>query len=139
MALGLAALMKPLDSLLQLGAEFITDKDKLIEYQFKAMELKQAQALAILNKDTSPWIDGTVKLMMAFQVFWRPFVGAAMTLFGAYAHYKGIEIDAAAHLIFDGAFPAWGASRHVEKQKKLRIQETKQLDQPFSDWGDTDG
>lgn len=115
----LEKLIKPMDSLIQLGSEYIVDKDKLIEFQFKAMQLKQEQAVTILATKTNPFIDALVKLMYAFQIFWRPLVGMLMTGFGAYCHYKGIDMDVALHAVFDGAFPAWGVSRHVEKQKKL--------------------
>lgn len=115
----LEKLIQPMDSLIKLGSEYIVDKDKLIEFQFKAMELKQEQAVTLLATKTNPFVDALVKLMYAFQIFWRPLVGMLMTGFGAYAHYKGIDMDVALHAIFDGAFPAWGVSRHVEKQKKI--------------------
>lgn len=107
------------DNLINLGDQYIVDQDKLIEFKFKAYELKTNAVTTLLGVKTNPFIDGLVKLMYAFQIFWRPFVGGLMTMFGAYCHYKGIEMDVALHAIFDGAFPAWGVSRHIEKQKKI--------------------
>lgn len=49
----------------------------------------------------------------------RPVGSFCMTAFGAYCHAKGISMDTAIHAVFDGAFPAWGLSRHVHKQKEL--------------------
>ena len=105
-----------------LAREFIVDKDKLIEFQHKAKELELQLATQLISTKTTPGVDATVKLLYALNSLWRPIVGAAMTLFGAYAHYKGIQMDTAAHLVFDGAFPAWGASRHIEKQKKAKAE-----------------
>jgi hypothetical protein len=41
-----------------------------------------------------------------------------MTAFGIYAVYKGWELDPTSKLATIGAFPAWMASRHVEKGRK---------------------
>ena len=112
-------LLKPVDNLISLGSEFIVDKDKLIEFQFKALELKYQAADMLMQTKTVPWVDATVKIMFALNTFWRPMIGALMTAFGAYAHIKQIDIEPALHAIFDGAFPAWGVSRHTEKAKKL--------------------
>lgn len=106
-----------LTGIMGLADQYILDKDKLIEFRFRALELNIQAQETLLKTNTTPWVDAVVKLMYALNMFWRPFVGAAMTAFGAYCHYKGIEMDAALHAVFDGAFPAWGASRHMEKIK----------------------
>ena len=64
--------LNPIDSLIKLGSKFVTDKDKLIEYQFKALELKQAAMTDLLHTQTYPWVDALVKLMQATVVFARP-------------------------------------------------------------------
>ena len=102
--------------LIDLADQLITDKDKLIEFKFKAAELQMKSMQALISTTTVPWVDATVKLLFALNSLWRPVIGGLMTLFGAYAHYKGLPIDPTAHLVFDGAFPAWGVSRHVEKK-----------------------
>ena len=108
-------LLKPVDSLINLGSEYIVDKDKLIEFQFKAMELKQNSIDSLVGMKTVAWVDAVVKLMFALKSLMRPIIGGMMTMFGAYCHYKGITMDVGLHAIFDGAFPAWGVSRHAEK------------------------
>ena len=108
---------KTADGLINLADQAITDKDKLIEFKFKAAELKMQGMQALLNTTTTPMVDATVKIIFAINTLWRPLLSAVMTAFGAYAHFKGIPIDPAAQVIFDGAFPAWGVSRHVEKAK----------------------
>ena len=110
--------------LINLADQYIVDKDKQIEFKFKALELKQAGQESLLNSATTPWVDATVKLLFAINTLWRPAVAAAMTAFGAYCHYKGIDIGDVGTVVFDGAFPAWGASRHVSKAKQV-IADTK--------------
>jgi len=113
------------DGLINLADQAITDKDKLIEYKFKAAELKMQGMQSLLSTTTTPKVDATVKIIFAINTLWRPLLGAVMTAFGAYAHFKGIPMDTAAQVVFDGAFPAWGLSRHVEKKSapKSRSQE----------------
>ena len=105
-------------SLVGLASEFIEDPDKRIEYQFKAQELNINFMQAVTSTVTIPWVDALVKLMYAFIAILRPLGSAAMTAFGIYAHYKQIPIDGAMHAVLDGAFPAWGASRHMNKHKE---------------------
>lgn len=126
-------LMGPVDNLIDLGSEYIVDKDKLIEFQFKAMKVRQESMDTLIKTKTNPTIDGLVKLMYALNAFWRPFVGAAMTAFGAYVTVKGIEIDPAIQAIFVGAFPAWGVSRHTRLAKELELKKNKQFDDPLFD------
>lgn len=118
----MSPLIPILSGLIQLGDKFIEDKDKKTEFAFKTQELAFKTMETLLNAKTYPWVDALVKLLYAMQTFWRPLLGAAMTAFGAYCHWKGIDMGNA-HMIFDAAFPAWGVSRHVEKQKKIK-QET---------------
>ena len=102
--------------LIGLGSEFIEDKDKRNEFNYKAMELNNQMNLAIMNKETHPWVDAAVKLLYAFNSLWRPLGSAAMTGFAIYAWAKGIEIDATGHTILASAFPGWMTSRHFNKQ-----------------------
>ena len=106
------------DGAFNLVDQLVVDKDKAADLKFKLQELKNNLKLELLKTKTVPWVDAVVKIMTATTVFWRPMVTAAMTIFGAYAHYKGVELDlGSSQYIFDGAFPAWGVSRHVEKTK----------------------
>lgn len=122
-----------LTEIVGLGREFITDKDKLAELQYKALELSQNLKMAALTQKTVPWVDAVVKLL----VFARPMGAAAMTAFGAYAHWKGIDLGGEViHTVFDGAFPAWGASRHVNKNTEVKEKErTKQVLANQQSWG----
>ncbi len=53
----------------------------------------------------------------ALNGLWRPIGSIVMTAFGGYCHLKGVDMEVTAHLLFDGAFPAWMASRHMQKGK----------------------
>ena len=107
------------EGLIGLGKEFIVDKDKAIEFEYKTRELSMSMEKTLLSTTTTPKVDALVKLMYACQPFFRPLGSFCMTAFGAWCHYKGITLDVALHSIFDGAFPAWGVSRHVAKQKGI--------------------
>lgn len=108
-----------INGITKLGSELIEDKDKKNEFAFKTQELAFKAMEIMLSTKTVPWVDALVKIMYAAQTFWRPMATLAMTMFGAYCHVKGIELGDSQY-IFDGAFPAWGVSRHVEKQAKLK-------------------
>jgi len=99
--------------------KLVLDKDKALELKFKMMELKLEAASKLTMSKTVPWVDATVKVFAALNMFSRPIGAAVMTGFGMYCHLKGISIDAGLHAVFDGAFPAWGVSRHVHKSKKV--------------------
>ena len=125
------SLLTVLPSLISLGSELIEDKDKKNEFAHKIMEMEADLQKELLKTKTMPKVDAFVKLVLCIKPLIRPIGGALMTAFGMYAHWKGIPIDTALHAIFDGALPAWGVSRHVEKQK--------QKAEPVSDldiWGD---
>jgi len=113
-----------------LGSKFIADKDKQTEFAFMTQELAFKTMETLLTAKTYPWVDGLVKLLYTLQIFIRPAIGGAMTVFGAYMHYKGTPMDGVAQTIFDGAFPAWGVSRHVEKQNKAKKKDI------WDDYGD---
>lgn len=118
--------LNPLAPLFDLISEAIPDPDKRRELEAKITQARIQVDQLIMQTTTIPWVDALVKIMYALERFivtlWRPIGAAAMTAFGMYAHYKGIDIGEANHLILDGAFPAWGASRHMEKTKKINKQ-----------------
>ena len=107
-----------------LAGKLIMDKDKYAELQFKKAELRSKRDLKLLAITTTPRIDAFVKLLYAIKdviiPMMRPLGAAAMTAFGIYAHYKGLDLDPVMHGIFDGAFPAWGTSRHINKQTETK-------------------
>jgi hypothetical protein len=107
-----------INGLIALGSEWITDKDKQIEFAYKMRELNFKVAESLLKTKTVPWVDGAVKIIYAIVALARPIGTAAMTAFGLYAHYRQIPIDTALHTAIDSSFPAWGASRHINKNKE---------------------
>ncbi len=114
-----------IDKLISLGSEFITDKDKLVEYQFKALELQRGTLQDLLAVQTVPWVDALVKILAALNMFSRPIGSFCMTAFGAWCHYKQIPMDAGIQAVFDGAFPAWGVSRHIDKSQEKKTEAVK--------------
>jgi hypothetical protein len=106
-----------IDGIIGLGKEVIIDKDKQIEFEYKARELWYAQSTELLKTITLPWVDATVKLLYAFNSLWRPIVSASMTAFAAYCAVAGVELSDTMTTVFASAFPAWGVSRHMNKQK----------------------
>jgi len=125
-----------IEGLTSLASEYIEDPDKRNEFIFKTQELDFQLKEKLLETTTTPKIDAFVKLLIAFRdiilPLLRPLGAACMTAFGMYCHYKGIDMDGAVHAVMDGAFPAWGASRHVYKNNELKSQDKpKKEDNPF--------
>lgn len=115
-----------ISGIIGIGKELIVDKDKQVEFAFKAQEQLVQFQLALLQTKTTPKVDAFVKVVYSLKGFIRPIGGALMTGFGMYCHLKQIPIDTTLHAVLDGALPAWGVSRHVEKnspKKKAPVQE----------------
>ncbi len=108
--------------LIGIGKELIVDKDKQIEYAFKIAQLQAGLAEKMLTMTTTPKTDAFVKILYAVKELilpmLRPIGSLVLTGFGVYAHMKGYQIPEYVHVILDGAFPGWMASRHVEKNRK---------------------
>lgn len=119
------SLLSLVPGLFKLADKFIEDKDKKAEFYVQMMN-------KMLDTKTYPWVDALVKLSYASEQIikglFRPIGAALMTAFGVYCHLKGIDIGPTAQVIFDGALPAWGTSRHIEKS----AQKEKKPD-PFED------
>jgi hypothetical protein len=112
-----------LPGLFKIGDKLIADEDKKMEYAFKVQEMAFKQMEILINAKTYPWIDGLVKLSYAAESIikglFRPIVSAGMFVFAMYAEVHGIQLSEGVQAILYGAFPAWGASRHVSKNKEL--------------------
>lgn len=114
-----------IDNISGLASEFIEDPDKRNELMFKVKELEFSLRETLLATKTNPWVDGFVKLLIAF----RDIILPMMRPLGAfYLSYMGVDM-AQAELAAGGevsalsaglaaAFPGWGASRHVNKNKE---------------------
>jgi len=110
--------------LLGIIKEAVPDKDKQAELSFKVIEIQFAFRQKILEIQTVPWVDALVKIMAAFTMFFRPIGSAFMTAFGAFCAYKQIHLPDGLDYVLTMAFPAWGVSRHMNKNNE---QKTKQL------------
>lgn len=112
-------------------SELVQDKDlaaKLInEVTLRQLDLQKA----ILTMPSQTKADAIVKVMYALRdvgvPLLRPIGAAAMTAFGIWAHYKGLDIGDAPQVILDGAFPGWMASRHAGKAQQKAVQERIEL------------
>lgn len=135
-----------IDNISSLAGEFIEDKDKRNELIFKVKELEFSLRETLLKTKTSPFVDGFVKLLIAF----RDIILPMMRPLGAfYLSYMGVDI-AQGELAAGGdvsalsgglaaAFPAWGASRHAHK-KHEETEKTKRHKKEGQDpfWFDED-
>lgn len=117
-----------LPDLTSLADQLIEDKDKKAEYAFKLQELAMQYQQTLITTKTSPKVDAGVKLLYAIsdigQKLWRPALSGFAFIWGLFnpedlmrLHELGTVGDAGIAAVF-GSAPAWGYSRHVEKQKK---------------------
>jgi len=108
--------------LFKLGDKLIADEDKKAEYAFRVQEMFFKQMEVLIAAKTYPWVDALVKMAYASEQIvkglFRPVGAALMTGFVLYAEVKGIELSGTVETLLISAFPAWGASRHVEKKGK---------------------
>lgn len=115
-----STLISPITSLI---SEAITDPDKKAEIELELARLESGVRTELLRTVTTPKTDAFVKVLIAFRdiiiPMLRPLGAAAMTGFAAYCTYHKVPIDGAMEAILYSAFPAWGASRHANKQKEV--------------------
>jgi len=118
------------DGLFDIGKELIEDKDKRNEFNMKIAEAKTnlklaelkaetAHETALLSQTTNPKVDAFVKLLLALVPLMRPIGTALMTGAGIYMSIKGIQVDPRISVGLVSAFPAWGLSRHILRNKEL--------------------
>ena len=116
-----------LPSLFKLGDKMIVDKDKKSEFSFKVQEMAFKQMETLINAKSYPWVDALVKLAYASEQIikglFRPIASALMLGFAMYCEVSAIELSDGVQAILYGSLPAWGASRHIEKQKKKVVDE----------------
>ena len=109
-----------IDGLFDVLGQVITDKDLIAKLEVEKEKLRLAIQSELLKTQTIPWVDALIKVMVALPnvvlPLLRPLGSAAMTAAGLYASFKGVELNDAVEVAAVSAFPAWGASRHVNKQ-----------------------
>jgi len=112
-----------LQGLLHLGDKMIPDQDKKIEFAFKVQQMANDLATKLLDTKTYPWVDALVKLAYASQELitglFRPIGGLLALGYVLYANQHGIVIPNDIQMVLVSLFPAWGISRHIEKNKKV--------------------
>jgi len=129
-------------ALTSLISEFVVDDEKMAQIQLEIGKVKASVKSDLLKTSTTPKVDAFVKILIAFNdlilPWFRPIGAGMMTAVGLWFHYKQIPIDGAVHAMIDGAFPAWGASRHVNKQSetKAKAQVRAKTRDDYSDWDD---
>ena len=121
-------------SLVNLGSEFIIDKDKQIEFNYKARELVNGFHVELLKTQTIPWVDALIKFMLATKGLYRPAGAFILALVGSYFAYKQIDIPEWLYGVLFGAGPAWGWSRHEEKKERARVQEIIAIQKKSPGW-----
>jgi len=127
------------EKLLDLGDQFIIDKDKKAEFAFEVAKMASEFSTDILKITTTPKVDALVKIMYASRdcliPMLRPIGSAVLTALGMWAHYKGWDISDVAHTTIDMAFPAWMAGRqldkHSERKEETHRTEIKAMSDPF--------
>ncbi len=131
-------------SLTALLSEFVVDDEKMAQIQLEVDKIEVGVINQLLKTSTTPKVDAFVKILVAIRSLiipmLRPLGAGAMTAFGLWCHYDGIQMDGAVHAMLDGSFPAWGASRHVNKQAetKAKARVRAKANEDFSDWDDSD-
>ena len=114
-------------------SEFITDDDLIAKLNVEIKKIGLDRDKALLNASTTPGVDAFVKILIAFRdiimPMLRPIGAACMGLFAAYCDINQIELDNGFKVMLYGAFPAWGASRHVHKAKQIE----NKSEYPFDD------
>lgn len=125
----IGAIAGAFSELIGVGKELIEDKDKRNEYAFRLAELQMQLTERMLTQQTHPKADAAVKIAYAIKELVLPMfrpVGALLLALWGVSHPEQLQWlhdnlgalgDGAIASVF-GAFPAWGVSRHIEKNRK---------------------
>lgn len=115
----------------------VQDKDLAAQLQQRTVEATLQLMEKAVQTETVPWVDALAKLIVvtvtAFKGLMRPLLGAAMTGAAIYMQVKGIQAPDWLDAVLAAAFPAWMASRHAEKVRKINAQKTSAVE-----WSDLD-
>jgi hypothetical protein len=114
-----------LDTVINLISKNVQDKDLAAKLTAETTKEMLGFATVLIQQQTLPWVDATVKLAYAMRdvgiSLVRPVGSVLMACFAAYMMYKQVPIPSWAEpvLVAFGVAPgAWGLSRHIEKTKK---------------------
>ncbi len=104
----------------------VQDKDLAAQLQQRTVEATLQLMEKAVQTETVPWVDALAKLIVvtvtAFKGLMRPLLGAAMTGAAIYMQVKGIQAPDWLDAVLAAAFPAWMASRHIEKVRKTNAE-----------------
>lgn len=110
--------------LFKIGDKLIEDKDQKAEYAFKVQEMAFKQMETLLSVTTYPWVDALVKLSYAAEQIikglFRPIITSVALGFGIYFELNEITVSPIVEGVLFGSFPAWGVSRHLDKNKEAK-------------------
>jgi hypothetical protein len=112
--------------------QLVVDKDKKAEMAFEWNKALLAFAERLVTMSTIPWVDATVKLLIALVALARPVGSLYLTLIGVDMVQAGD--DSVVGTALTAAFPTWMGAREVDKKRKAAIEHRKldkQKDDPF--------
>jgi len=120
---------KAITGITGLFSELVDDDDLRAKLEFETDKLRFELDKVLLSTKTNPYVDGFVKVLIAFRDIIIPML---RPLGAAYITYMGIDMGME-ELAFDGevsaftvglsaAFPSWGVSRHVNKQNEQKTE-----------------
>lgn len=131
----LQAILGIIPGVMKLADKMIVDKDKKAEFAFKQQEMQNALVMKLVEQETIPWVDATVKLLGAMVMLGRPVGSFALTAFYLWSQYRGVDLGTVGEAVTAGAFPAWMAAREAGKSRAAKLKEKSILAEkvPFLD------
>jgi len=99
--------------------QVVVDKDKAAELKVQLAQMQSTLNAQLLTTQTVPWVDATVKILMAIRdlviPMFRPVIGAVFTGLAVWFEYKGIPVNPTLQAIMAAAFPGWMVGRQMKK------------------------
>ena len=99
--------------------QLVVDKDKAAELKVQLAQMQSSLNAQLLTTQTVPWVDATVKILMAIRdlvlPMFRPILGGVLTGLAVYFEYKGIPINPTLQAVMAAAFPGWMVGRQIKK------------------------
>jgi hypothetical protein len=124
--MSLIALIPLINKALDFGSEFVEDKDKRNQLEVDKEKFRNELLIALAQQTTSPFADAFVKIITALVALHRPIGSFGLFVFGLFnidlmqqLASMGTVGELAVAATF-GAAPSWMASRHIEKNNKIK-------------------